>query len=687
MNAIAGGTPRPGIIVHDSTTDTFKGSVNAGTFSEFGGGSGGSGGGGKNYFANPSFTTTNGVTTYDDGGAYVDGAGTAASNVVAVITTTPGEILEGGSTLSITKSAGDASGQGLTLTTQDIDPIDQGGVLYGSFAWDGTDASFPAGDIELFAYDVDGAAILPVEMDGFENKLLPKTRGIIRFRVFTESVTTGTVRISLHIETDNLTGSFYEVFVDELKIGPQEQITVMPYQDWSDYTPATAGLGTVTINRALWRRIGDSAEIQVRLTTGTTAASELQIGLPNGITVDSGMSAEVVGVVHRNAAVETNHVALATAGDSYLNVGYVNASFAALLSPQNGSSIFGNTETLTLNAVVPISGWQSSAVLGANQKTFRGTDLNWTQVSVAPAALGEYRALTRVVSSVTFANDATAAPFTQADGWRIYSVNGTSAGTAGQPNRYEFYIGKNRSVLPIYKSSAGLTGWMLTDLEFETTNERGLKFDYDASTGLALVTLPLTATGTTNRSVGYGVASGTSASNSQTDCYFDFVAGESPANLLIEYTSWIDAGTITIGATTTGPTKGSSIVIDKVGYQINNNKLDASYQYIQSNNTAAAAGTGTYLYSLPSGIEFDPTFINPDSSFADASVVGHGYVANNGTTVGTSLVARAYSTTQFFLDGDNGTTAMFKVGDGYFAMNQAAGHRFGVTISCPVIRV
>lgn len=69
--------------------------------------------------------------------------------------------------------------------------------------------------------------------------------------------------------------------------------------------------------------------------------------------------------------------------------------------------------------------------------------------------------------------------------------------------------------------------------------------------------------------------------------------------------SWTSAGVVTIGATTTAPVKGT-IVNDFVRYR---KIADREYQvqYVYNQSTAGSSGDGTYLFTLPAGLQFDFT--------------------------------------------------------------------------------
>lgn len=114
---------------------------------------------------------------------------------------------------------------------------------------------------------------------------------------------------------------------------------------------------------------------------------------------------------------------------------------------------------------------------------------------------------------------------------------------------------------------------------------------------------------------------------------------------------YTNAGAITITATTTNPTKGTTS-IDRVMYSRDGQNIKARYQYVQSNATGAAAGSGDYLFALPAGLSFDTNVITPYSgtlfSSSSASIrayVGSGVMGSGNYQVMVHLYA--YDSTRF----------------------------------------
>lgn len=97
---------------------------------------------------------------------------------------------------------------------------------------------------------------------------------------------------------------------------------------------------------------------------------------------------------------------------------------------------------------------------------------------------------------------------------------------------------------------------------------------------------------------------------------------------------WVDGGAITVGATTTAPAKGSTTTRDKVWYKRNGPNLDVRYEYTATGNTSATAGTGDYLFGIPtaSGCTIDSSKIYFNTTLGAS---GQDYPA----TLGTATVA------------------------------------------------
>lgn len=153
--------------------------------------------------------------------------------------------------------------------------------------------------------------------------------------------------------------------------------------------------------------------------------------------------------------------------------------------------------------------------------------------------------------------------------------------------------------------------------------------------------------------------------------------------------NWIDAGTITIGAVTTGPTKGT-VTRDKVFWRYDGQDALIHYQYYHA--AGGAAGSGDYLISIPAAVGLVDTniiaahtgSINTQQNIAVASkIFGEASSGVAGTNQGYGQ-CYLYSTTQFrILWGLYGAASAGVWGSAY---NQLSGANFGfgITIRVPI---
>ncbi len=124
-------------------------------------------------------------------------------------------------------------------------------------------------------------------------------------------------------------------------------------------------------------------------------------------------------------------------------------------------------------------------------------------------------------------------------------------------------------------------------------------------------------------------------------------------------TGEVDAGAISVTATTTNPTKGTTS-LDKVIWHRDGSFVNITYRYMQT--TAGNGGSGFYLYALPSNLAPDTTYlpvattINSSSTYGEQSRsnIGHGEIGF--PTAQEPFQLYLYSTTQFAAYGRIGTT-------------------------------
>jgi hypothetical protein len=113
---------------------------------------------------------------------------------------------------------------------------------------------------------------------------------------------------------------------------------------------------------------------------------------------------------------------------------------------------------------------------------------------------------------------------------RIDAVVYASAGTSGQPTRYEIFIGKNKYWRVEGFGSTGRSGALDTDLFHDDaiTKLIGLTTAYDPSTGVLFVDTQGQGSTITIRRVGKLQVTGGGAASAPTNGYFDIIVSENP---------------------------------------------------------------------------------------------------------------------------------------------------------------
>jgi len=154
-------------------------------------------------------------------------------------------------------------------------------------------------------------------------------------------------------------------------------------------------------------------------------------------------------------------------------------------------------------------------------------------------------------------------------------------------------------------------------------------------------------------------------------------------------TDYKDMGPITVGATTTAPTKGATKLVDRILARRVGDVAELVYDYSQS--TAGTSGSGIYLFSLPSGLAFDPIKVSYSSSIGHArtnnsSSVGLGFVTSDNAVGYNGVVsAIAYDSNRFFLKV---ITSQTTTGAGDVAVDEEIGSSaFGLASSNCGIRI
>jgi hypothetical protein len=115
-------------------------------------------------------------------------------------------------------------------------------------------------------------------------------------------------------------------------------------------------------------------------------------------------------------------------------------------------------------------------------------------------------------------------------------------------------------------------------------------------------------------------------------------------------TDWTSQTVPTLGGTTTPPARGTGVTESYMTRRVGDS-LEFKYDY--EHTGAGTVGSGSYLYSLPSGLSIDTTKLSVGSS--QIKTIGSAYVYNGTTEYNGSLIP--YSSTQLAIDIFTSATA------------------------------
>ena len=147
----------------------------------------------------------------------------------------------------------------------------------------------------------------------------------------------------------------------------------------------------------------------------------------------------------------------------------------------------------------------------------------------------------------------------------------------------------------------------------------------------------------------------------------------------VDYGEWISGGTISISGLTTSPTKGT-IVYDSVRYRrINLTTWEVEYNFSQS--TAGTAGSGLYIFRLPSGITWGNGVLTTTSSDNETiiarTLITKGQVIISSVTQQRMLCIIPYTSTQFRMIGANLDGDYAQVSSTYYSLvNDGLSYKF-----------
>ena len=167
---------------------------------------------------------------------------------------------------------------------------------------------------------------------------------------------------------------------DNFQLGPQMVSFGGAMSDFTSYTPSSTQGFTVSSSNFIYRRIGDSIEVNGSFTISASSVSEARISLPPGLTIDSLKitRSTIVGMLSTSdTAGAAEWTVIANGGNSYFQFGIANAGNAGTTVTAGNNIVTNvNGKLVEFYARVPVSGWASNTVMSNDTDTravsFRG---------------------------------------------------------------------------------------------------------------------------------------------------------------------------------------------------------------------------------------------------------------------------------------------------------------------------
>lgn len=332
-----------------------------------------------NYVLNSTFEdSVAGYSLYADaaGTSPVDGTGGSPTGVTFTRSVT--SPLRNLASADLAKDAANRQGTGVSYDFT-IDAADQAKVLEVSFDYRVLSGTFVAGtpttdsDITVHLYDVTNAVLIPLST----RKLFSSSTTVAdRFSGYFQTPYNSTsYRLIFHIGSTS--ASAYTLKIDNVQVKPSVYVYGTPITDWVSYVP-TGSWVTNTTYTGLWRRVGDTMEIQVRAgLTGAPTNTSLSVNGPSGYTTDTNKllasnKNPIVGIAQvydDSANFFFNAQVLYTTTTSVTLVYQ-----SSLTGQQSGFSAtapitFANNDYVQATYSVPILGWSSSVQMSDSADT------------------------------------------------------------------------------------------------------------------------------------------------------------------------------------------------------------------------------------------------------------------------------------------------------------------------------
>jgi hypothetical protein len=477
-------------------------------------------------YAPDNSTNANAELTVGSWVAYADAAATAPVDMTGgspntTITRNTSSPMNGVADFKVTVTTGASrQGEGVSCLVY-IPPAYQGKTLQftAPFATTGT---ILEDDFRIYAYDVTNSELITP----FTYSKILGANGTIGASITPKS-TCAQLRVGIHIARTS-TGAATINF-DDVYVGMKQSQMGVAGSDWISYTPTTAGIGTPTITYAQYRRIGSSIEVSAKIVTGTVAASAFKVSLPSGITANVSVDSLLEGTFggSYNGSNFSGVVPIVLSSDP-TNIQFGRNNSSTVFTPINGNALANNGDVYTFTASVPVVGWSSNVSMSESSVFNISSYLaNGTRVTSTPTKLGEYRTRTRNTSAQTATDNAPGTSPSIADGMKFFTRAYNTAGNSTDTELWDIYVGKNKTIKPLWYNTTGRTGNLCVDTQIVdgADGQVGTQHTYDPTTGVFSL-WPNAAPSATNGGAWVGK---TGMGAQTTSGYFDVVVSENAA--------------------------------------------------------------------------------------------------------------------------------------------------------------
>jgi len=351
----------------------------------------GAGTGGKNYIKNNDFdggATTSWSMQKVSLSSFIPTGNIGAADAGHSIATSSSSPLEGANSLLVQGASAFTAGNCLVSAAFAIDREDVAKVMGWSFAYEaittnmdfsGTTGNTWAVYIAEVTTGTPNTVVSWIQPAGVYNLTQGVGVGLAAGTFQTTATESSAYRIVLVCINSEAAATTLKV--DDFQLGPQKVVYGSPVTDWQSFTPTVSGIsGTMT---GKWRRVGDSAEFEMALTTSGAASGTITVSVTSAFAFDyTKLPVSAFANIGSASANDGTGIHL---GTCFTDNTSTNSFF---ISGDDGQNIWNatvpftwsGTRTVSFSVKVPLAGLSSSVQMSQDTDT-RVVAARWTKSS------------------------------------------------------------------------------------------------------------------------------------------------------------------------------------------------------------------------------------------------------------------------------------------------------------------